>query len=560
MSDDAVAATGVRDRVELRDYLRILRKGWPIALACVLAGLAAGTALTVTTKKVYQADVQVFVATSAGATASELSAGNTFTSDRVQSYTSIANSPDVTGPVISKLRLALTDPQLSKKISADAPQNKVLVNLHVVDHQPQLAATLANALAAQFIKVVEQTEQQDNKGKPVVKLTVIHPATVPESPIKPRRTINVGLGLVLGLLLGIGIVVLRDTLDNTVKGPDDFEAFGVPVLGYVPFDKRTTAAPVAFRDDPHSIRSEAYRQLRTNLQFVEVDNPPKVIAVTSAMPGEGKSTTALNLAVALAEADFRVCLVEADLRRPTLAVALGLVADVGFTTVLIGRAPVASVLQTAGPNMTVLTSGRVPPNPSELLISAHARSVIATIAEGVDFVVIDTPPLLPVADGAEIATIADATVIVSRAGKTTRDQVERSVGALAKVGKRPVGVILNMITRDRTSYDYGYAYYTSYRPKESRSEAKASKHGAPADVDPQPAASGGRAMGTPGAETAVSEPREPGRSLPVTAGTAPQNANRAMVTAARINTRPTEIILSAIVPFGVWRAHRRRRR
>ena len=157
------------------------------------------------------------------------------------------------------------------------------------------------------------------------------------------------------------------------------------MLGLVPFDKRTPRSPIAFRSDPHSARSEAYRQLRTNLQFVDVDNPPRIIAVTSAIPGEGKTTTAINLAAALAEAGARVCLVEADLRRPSIAKALGLVGDVGFTTVVIGKAPVETVLQNAGRNLAVLTSGPIPPNPSELLISQHARQVIAELARNVDF-------------------------------------------------------------------------------------------------------------------------------------------------------------------------------
>jgi capsular exopolysaccharide synthesis family protein len=455
--------------VELRDFLRVLRKGWPLVLVFVVLGSAVGIGLTLTTAKVYQATVQVFVATSTGTTAADLANGNTFSQDRVQSYTSIATGPDVTGPVIAQLGLSLTKQELASKISADAPQNKVLINVHVTDHSPQQAATLANAVAAQFDTVVQNTEQTDASGKPVVKLTVIHPATVPGSPIKPSKIINIGLGFVLGLLFGIGFVVLRDVLDNTVKGPQDFAELGVPVLGYVPFDKRTPRALVAFRSDPHSARSEAYRQLRTNMQFVNVDHAPRIIAVTSAIPGEGKTTTAVNLAAALAEGGYRVCLVEADLRRPTLAKSLGLVGDVGFTTVLIGKAPLEAVLQNAGRNLAVLTSGPVPPNPTELLISAQANAVIRQIAEKVDYTIIDTAPLLPVADGAEVAAIADATLVVHHAGKSTREQAARSVEALAKVGTKPVGIVLNMITRGRGRYDdeYGY-YYAAYRPQRSR--------------------------------------------------------------------------------------------
>lgn len=452
--------------MDLRDYLRIMRKGWPLILAFVVVGSGLGVGLTLLTTKVYQASVQIFVATAIGDDPSQLAQGNTFSQAQVQSYISIANAPTVTEPVIRQLKLDLTSQQMADKITADAPATKVLINLHVTDHDPRTAADLANALASQFNAVVAQTAETN--GKTVVKLTVIHPATVPDSPIAPSRLTNIGLGFVIGMLLGLGLVVLRDVLDNTVKGPADFEPLGVPVLGYVPFDKRAAKVSIAFRGDLHSARSEGYRQLRTNMQFVDIDHPPRIIAVTSPMSGDGKSTTAINLAAALAEAGFRVCLIEADLRRPSLAKSLGLVGDVGFTTALIGRAPVESVLQNAGANLAVLTSGPVPPNPSELLISDNARRLIAEIASKVDYTIIDTAPLLPVTDGAEIAAIAEATLIVARAGKTTKEQIERSVAALEKVGKRPVGVVLNMLTGGQGSYGDGYGYYYGqYRPERS---------------------------------------------------------------------------------------------
>jgi capsular exopolysaccharide synthesis family protein len=236
----------------------------------------------------------------------------------------------------------------------------------------------------------------------------------------------------------------------------------------IPLDKRTPTAPIALRADPHGNRAEAYRQLRTNLQFVNVDHAPRVIAVTSAVPGEGKSTTALNLAASLAEAGSRVCLIEADLRRPTIAATLGLVPDVGFTTVVIGKAALQDALQNAGRNLAVLVCGPVPPNPTELLSSEHARNLIRTLGDQVDYAIIDTAPLLPVADGAEVAALADATIVVHHAGKTTRDQVARSVQALERIGERPVGAVLNMITRRTGRYDYGDSYYYTYNAQPGR--------------------------------------------------------------------------------------------
>lgn len=474
--------------MDLRDYLRVLRRGWHIVLAFVAIGLLAGIGITLATTKVYEATAQVFVATSGTSTdISQLAQGSDFTTTEVQSYTTLVNAPKIVTPVSDELLRAfeakkfpgLTETKaqfaaayspsaLASKITADAPLNKVLVNIHATDHSPAIATFIANHAASAFTTYVEhQIEQETVSGTPLVKANVVHPAEVPSAPVKPNKILNIALGFVLGLLLGIGAVILRDVLDNTVKGPEDFEPLGTPVLGMVPLDKRTQRQPIAFRADPHSSRAEAYRQLRTNLQFVNVDRQPRIIAVTSAIPGEGKTTTAMNLAAALADAGHRVVLVEADLRRPNIAKTLGLVGEVGFTSLLIGQATLEDALQNAGRNLAVLTSGPVPPNPSELLITEQAKNVIHTLADRADFVIVDTAPLLPVADGSEVAALADATVVVHRAGKTTRDQAARCAEALDKVGERAVGVVLNMISRSTGSYDYQYGYTYSYRPDRS---------------------------------------------------------------------------------------------
>jgi capsular exopolysaccharide synthesis family protein len=479
--------------VDLRDYVRILRKSWALILAFVVLGVAAGVALTLATTKEYEASAQLFVYVP-GST-DNLGGNATYAQQQVQSLTTYATNDQVVAGALNaakkqpKILGNMSPTQVRDNVSADAPLNKTLINVHVTDTDAARATLLANSLATYMTSYLPRRVLTDAQGRSVITVNISHAATVPGSPIKPNKVLNIGLGLVVGLLIGVGVAVLREVLDNTVKGPGDFEEMNVPVLGLVPFDKRTPRSPIAFRSDPHSGRSEAYRQLRTNLQFVDVDNPPRIIAVTSAIPGEGKTTTAINLAAALAEAGARVCLVEADLRRPSIAKALGLVGDVGFTTVVIGKAPVETVLQNAGRNLAVLTSGPIPPNPSELLISRHARQVIAELSRNVDFTIIDTPPLLPVADGAEVATMADATLLVHRSSKTTRDQAARSIQALDKVGRHPVGVILNMVTRAAGKYDYEYSYYTSYRPdrgdgKGAHSAANGASSDAGTDVLP----------------------------------------------------------------------------
>ncbi|MDR1999330.1 MAG: hypothetical protein LBQ06_05240, partial [Frankiaceae bacterium] len=292
--------------MDLRDFLRVLRKRWRLILAALSLCLVAASAYTLTQSKVYQATAQIFVSTAGSDTAASLASGNSFAQARVQSYTSIANSSDVMDAVVHDLNLTISSSRLASMVSADAPLNKVLINLHVDNGDPQLAATLANSVATEFGKVVENLENTSNAATSPVKLTVIHQAVAPSAPIKPKTRLYVALGLLVGLLIGVGLAMLRDMLDNTVKDPAELgEATGLPVLGNVPWDKVAADVPLAFRADAHGSRAEAFRQMRTSLQFVDVDKPPRTIAVTSARPGEGKSHTALNLAFALADAGQR---------------------------------------------------------------------------------------------------------------------------------------------------------------------------------------------------------------------------------------------------------------
>lgn len=460
--------------MSVTQYVNALKKRWRWVAVPLLACIAIAFGYNETAPKVYVASTEIFVAI-AGTDNSlqQLAQGNSFTQARVQSYAEVATSPKVTQAVVDELHLGMSANSLSSKITAVAPANKVLIDLQVSDGDAGLAAALANAVSEQFALVVEAIEKADTSSASPVNLTVIKPATIPSAPSSPRVDINIILGAIVGLLLGLLAAAVRDFTDNTMKTADELARYThVPVLGTVPFDRMAEQEVLAFRGAKGNNRAEAFRQLRTNLQFVDVDRPPRVIAVTSANPAEGKSHTALNLAVALSEGGRRVCLMEADLRKPSVAISLGLVGDVGLTSILAGQALVEDVLQNAGPNLAVMTSGAIPPNPSELLLSEQCRRTIEYVADRVDVVIIDTAPLLPVSDGAEIAAVADATVLVVRAGKTTRDQVRRAVEQLRNVGVVPVGSVLSM-SRARSS---GYSYY--YEPNVDSSRMASQDAGA----------------------------------------------------------------------------------
>ncbi len=218
----------------------------------------------------------------------------------------------------------------------------------------------------------------------------------------------------LGLLLGLGAALVRETLDKTVKTQDDVKAVtDTPIIGAIMRDPDAVKRPLIVEVDPRSPRAEAFRSLRTNLQFIDAANHPRTLVITSSLAGEGKSTMSANLALTMAQGGSRVCLVEADLRRPKVLDYLGLEGAVGLTDALIGRAEVFDVIQPyGGTNLWVLGAGPIPPNPSELLGSTADAQPLTHLASRFDYVVIDSPPTLPVTDAVVLSSLVDGVIVV----------------------------------------------------------------------------------------------------------------------------------------------------
>lgn len=442
----------------VRDFVRLVQRRWLTIGLGTLLGVAVAVAMVLTTPRTYTADAQLFVGVGSSDNASQLAQGNAFAQARVQSYKNLVTNPDVLQPVIDDLGLHETTDDLAASISADAPLNRVLINVHASDRSPQQAARILNAVAERFVDYVLGLEGQDSG----VRLTISSRASVPHVPSSPRTKLDLVIGLIVGLIAGLALALLRNALDTKIRDRTNLADIGATMLAAIPLDKAADRVPIAFRGDPHGARAEAFRRLRTNLEYVDVDNPPHVIAVTSAVPGEGKTTTALNVAASLAEAGQKVVLLEADLRRPTVAGRLGVLPDIGVTTALTRHASALSVVQTAGRGLFVLTSGEIPPNPSELLSTERAQRIIHELRSEFDYVVVDCPPVVPVADAAQLSKLVEATLLVVRAGQTTKGQYELALAALERVGTKPAGVILNG-ERATGSRQY-YTYYQSYRP------------------------------------------------------------------------------------------------
>ncbi|HEV7206734.1 MAG TPA: polysaccharide biosynthesis tyrosine autokinase [Jatrophihabitans sp.] len=443
----------------LRSYQRALRERWRLLALVLLLSLGLAVLITAATPKVYQADAQIFVTSNGDRASTGQYDEQAATQAQVTTFSQLVNIPQIVDAVRTNLNLALSEQQLAAKISATAPPQQTLVIIHVQDGSPDTAAAIANQTATEFIRVIEDLKRPTDSGKSAVRLFVTDRAVAPAAPISPNLTLNVALGVILGLLFGVALAVARDVLDNRIKEADQLAAAaGVPTMGVIVDDQKAARHPIATRAGTRNIRAENFRQLRANLQFANVDAHPRVIAVTSSIPTEGKTMVAMNLASTLAEAGFTVCLVDADLRRPTVAKLLGLPSPVGLTSVLIHQLDLDEALQSAGSNLYLLSSGPTPPNPSEVLASSYVRTVIRSLLDKVDYVIIDTAPLLPVADGSEVAALADGTLLVARHRLTTDGQVKRAKEALTRVDANLLGVVLNRVPGGRGS-EYGYTYY-----------------------------------------------------------------------------------------------------
>jgi capsular exopolysaccharide synthesis family protein len=464
--------------VTLRAYLRVLGERWKLIAFFVLATTGAAILITATTPKVYQADVQIFVASTGSTNPAFQYQAAAFTQTQVATFASIVGSPDVLRRVKQDLNLNIADSDLKSKITASAPTGQSIVNLHVQDDTAASSAAIANSVSRAFVTVVEgyyasaSTGSSTSTADPAaaaapLRLFVTDPAVAPSGPVSPKPLLNISLGLLLGLLVGAALAVARDILDNRIKDADTLaKVAGTPAMGVVVEDPKASRHPIATRAGTRNVRAENFRQLRANLQFANVDDHPRVIAVTSSIPSEGKTMVALNLASTLAEAGFTVCLVDADLRRPTVAKVMGLPSPVGLTSVLIHQIDLSEALQNAGSNLYVLSSGPTPPNPSEVLASSYVRDIIRSLLDKVDYVVIDTAPLLPVADGSEVAALADGTLLVVRHKVTTDAQIKRATAALARVDAKLLGVVLNRVPNKRTG-EYSYTYYRADDPSAS---------------------------------------------------------------------------------------------
>lgn len=472
--------------MELRDYLRILHRNWILILALTILGGAGAYGYSLLQTPTYEASTQLYVSVRSDSTGvSELAQGTNFARQAVVSFVDVVDSALVLDRVIDDLNLNTTAQDLARSVDASSATNSVIISIRVSSENAEQAAAIANSVGSNFADVVvNRLEKPDGDAASLVRVETIAPALVPTSPASPRIPVNVVLGIVLGLALGLGVAALRSFLDTRIHSLHDIEAATeAPVLGGIALDPDAKKRPLIVHADPRNPRAESFRSLRTNLQFIDVDGSSRSFVISSAGPGEGKSTTTANLAIALAETGARVALVDGDLRLPRVADYMGIEGGVGLTDVLIGRAELVDVLQPWGTGkLFVLPSGRTPPNPSELLGSQAMQRTLTALADAFDYVLVDAPPLLLVTDAAVISRFTSGVLMVAASGTTKKPQLTAAVEKLGAIGTRLFGVIVTMLpAKGPDSYGYGsYSYADSLvdpseRTRAARKQAKAKK-------------------------------------------------------------------------------------
>ena len=447
--------------MSFRHLRAILRAAWWVPVLSMLLGGGAALLVSLLMPRQYTADTQLFIAASDTGSTNAL-AGSQLSQQRVASYTELLTGGELAKRLIAAQDLHEAPQDLVKQISADSSPNTVLIDVHVTDSNPARAQRLAQGIDTVFPQLVAELEKAGGQASPV-SVTVVTQPDLPTTPTSPHVVQNVALGCLAGLFVGVGTVIGRDRLDRTIKTTEQTEELAAaPALGVVLRQNEIHTRHVIARGAPEG---EGFREIRTNLQFVRVDSPPKTILITSALPGEGKTTLTVNLARVLSDAGRKVTVVDADLRHPKVTRYLSLVGDVGLTNVLAGTADAGEMLQAYDDGaFDVIGAGPKPPNPGELLSSAAMSDLLVKLGEENDVVLVDGAPLLSVADTLGLAPMTDGVLLAVHHGRTEREQLRQAAAALGRVGARTLGVVLNMVPPNaEMAAEYGLADGYGYR-------------------------------------------------------------------------------------------------
>ncbi len=470
---------------------RMIRRWWWALIAATVVGGALGYGLSLQITPTYESTTTLLV--TQRETEGVVQLNDIQTAERLaNTFSRLVTLRPVLDQAIGEGALPFSVNALDERITVANPAGTQLLEVSARADDAELAARMANAVAAAFIS----SNEAERTARPGT-VSVVEDAIASDFPVSPRTHLNAVLAAMLAIGAAGAIVLLVEYLDDTVKGPEQAqEITGLPTLGRIErFEgMRSPREQLQSATKPRSTVAEAYRAARTNLTYaLDLGRERKLVLVTSPGPGEGKTTTAANLAVVFGLAGHRVCVIDTDLRRPTLHRVYGLENGEGLTTLLLAREPDIdrAVQRSIYTNVSVVTAGPLPPNPSELLGSARMQEVLERLRGRFDIVLLDSPPALVVTDASVLSTLVDGLVVVARAGKTRRGALKATIEELAQSGRPIAGVILNRIANREAGYYYahGEAYGDDARDDEPRRPVQprmAEDDDAPAEASQRP--------------------------------------------------------------------------
>jgi polysaccharide biosynthesis transport protein len=440
----------------LTDALHAVRDRWWVLVAGLLVGLAAAAVASSAAVPVYTSTTRLFVGATGSTESADAYAGGLFAKQRVQSYVRVLEGDRLGRRVIDDLGLRLTPDQLAAKVTVKPVRETVILEVTVADGSPERAQAIADSFGRHAIEQVTVLETTAGAVDPAVRVTM-DSATLETEPVSPDVLRNLALGGSLGLLVGLVAVLVPARFGPGISRREQVhDCIGRDVIGTLVDDRRLREAGPLAALHVDSPNREALRAIRSHLLHARRDSAPRVVVVTSAVRGEGSSVVSANLAIALAQAGVRTLLIDADMRRPSVARYLGLTEDVGLTDVLSGRASVKRAVRPWGEDsLTVLTAGSVSVDPGTLHDSPSLRDLTDTLKDSHDIVIIDAPALAPVADAAVLAAWADGCLLVTRYGVTPREHLTDAAAQLEREQAEVLGVVLNRVPR-RAARTRGY--------------------------------------------------------------------------------------------------------
>lgn len=450
--------TEIKAQVTPGRILGVLLRAWWVLILAALFGGAVAYAYSSTQPAIYQSTSSTYFSMRSGTSGSDINQGSAYTQNQMLSFAQLAMSSIVLDEVRDDLEIDLTNSQIRNMTSVAIPQNTVILDVTAGSTDPEFAADLANSIAENLAIVVARIAPKDDSGNATIAADVIEPATPAVFQSSPNKQRDALLGAFAGVVLVALAITVWALLDTRVRSEQVLRRLtDLPVLGGIPLRKDKGRRPIVV-SEPNGTSAEAYRRVRSSLRFAAVEHQISAIAVTSSIPGEGKTSTAVNLALTYAEAGLRVLLVDADLRRPMVAETLGLENAVGLTTMLVGSVDFEDArLPWGETSLWVLPAGEVPPNPAELLASARMSELLRELRAEFDIMVVDTAPLLSVADATIIAQNVDTTIVVADVTRIRLAQLARSLDALDRVRAQVAGVLFSRVKRQRGD-DYNYYY------------------------------------------------------------------------------------------------------